>query len=146
MPRRTGAITALYPMPVVKESPCFCINIPSEAMPRKGDSAGIVSGKRIVTSQVFESYTGGEVTKAPPIKDCPVGMECRPVNTLDLPTHEVFTAEILATYADENVLTDDRIDIAKLKPLPFDMSSRTYWSWGPAVGDCRDMGKKMGGD
>ena len=146
MPRRTGAITALYPIPVVKESQCFCINIPSEAMRRKVDSVGIVSGKRVDKSQVFESYPGGEVTKTPLIKDCPVGMECRPVNTLDLPTHEVFTAEILATYADENVLTDDRIDIAKLKPLPFDMSSRTYWSWGPAVGDCRDMGKKMGGD
>jgi flavin reductase (DIM6/NTAB) family NADH-FMN oxidoreductase RutF len=73
-------------------------------------------------------------------------MECKVVNIMDLPTHDVFIAEILATYADESVLADDRIDIAKLKPLLFDMSSRKYWSLGPAVGDCWDVGKKMEGD
>ena len=129
----------------IKQSQCFSINIPSEAMLRKVDYVGIVSGKKVDKSRVFESYTG-ELTKAPLIKDCPVGMECKVVNIMDLPTHDVFIAEILATYADESVLADDRIDIAKLKPLLFDMSSRKYWSLGPAVGDCWDVGKKMEGD
>lgn len=128
----------------IKEARCFSINIPSEALLRKVDYVGIVSGKKIDKSKVFETYPG-ELTQAPLIKDCPVGMECKLVNTLDLPTHDVFIAEILATYADESVLDGGRIDIAKLKPLLFDMSSRKYWSLGAAVGDCWDVEKKMEG-
>jgi hypothetical protein len=48
----------------------------------------------------------------------------------------------VATYADEAVLTGGKVDLAKVKPLLFDMSSMKYWSLGPAVGNCWNVGKQ----
>lgn len=126
----------------IKEQQTFSLNLPSEPLMRKVDYCGIVSGKKVDKSWVFESVFG-ELKTAPLIKDCPVSMECRLVNHLELPTHDVFIGEIAATYADETVLTHGKIDIAKLKPILFDMSSRKYWSLGAAIGDCWDVEKKM---
>lgn len=128
----------------IKENKTFSVNLPSEDMMRKVDYVGIVSGKKVDKSKVFESIFG-ELQTAPMIKDCPISMECRLVNTVELPTHEVFIGEIVATYADERVLTNGKIDVAKLKPLLFDMSSRKYWSLGGVVGNCWDVEKKMDG-
>jgi len=51
--------------------------------------------------------------------------------------------EIVETYADESVLTDGKVDLAKLKPLLFDMSSIKYWSVGEVVADCWKVGKQL---
>lgn len=34
-------------------------------------------------------------------------------------------------------------DIAKLRPLLFDMASLKYWRLGPAVGNCWNVGKSL---
>lgn len=90
---------------------------------------------------VFETFFG-ELKTAPLIKNCPVAMECRLVETIDVKTHDVFVGEIVATWADPAVLTDGRIDLAKVRPLLFDMSSVEYWSLGAPVARCWDVGKK----
>jgi hypothetical protein len=46
-------------------------------------------------------------------------------------------------YSDESVLTEGKVDLAKLKPLLFDMSSIKYWSVGNTVADCWEVGKQM---
>jgi hypothetical protein len=33
--------------------------------------------------------------------------------------------------------------VAKLRPLLFDMASVKYWSLGPAVGNCWNVGKSL---
>lgn len=40
-------------------------------------------------------------------------------------------------------MTDGRIDIAKLRPLLFDMASVQYWRLGPVVGHCWNVGKSL---
>jgi hypothetical protein len=47
------------------------------------------------------------------------------------------------TYASEKVMSGDKIDIAKLRPLLFDMASVKYWSLGSAVGNCWNIGKAL---
>ena len=58
-------------------------------------------------------------------------------------THDLFIGEIVETYADESVLTDGKVDLAKLKPLLFDMSSVKYWSVGNVVAGCWNVGKQL---
>jgi flavin reductase (DIM6/NTAB) family NADH-FMN oxidoreductase RutF len=89
---------------------------------------------------VFESFFG-ELKTAPIIQECPLSMECRLFDTYELKTHDVFIGEIIGTYADETALSDGKVDLAKVKPLLFDMASRKYWSLGPPVGDCWSVGK-----
>ena len=49
----------------------------------------------------------------------------------------------METYADESVLTEGKVDLTKLKPLLFDMSSVKYWSVGEAIAGCWSIGKQL---
>jgi hypothetical protein len=51
--------------------------------------------------------------------------------------------EVVGTYADVEVLTNGVVDIAKLRPLLFDMASRKYWSLGDPVAKCWSVGKEF---
>ena len=77
------------------------------------------------------------------IKECLLNMECRLFDVYDTPTHDLIIGEIAETYADESVLTDGKVDIDKVKPLLFDMSSIKYWSLGEEIGNCWNVGKQM---
>ena len=126
----------------IKENKSLSVNIPSEDLVVETDYVGIVSGKKTDKSGVFEIFYG-ELESAPMIKTCPLNMECKLYDTYDTPTHDLFIGEIVQTYADEAVLTDGKVDITKVKPLLFDMSSIKYWSLGDAVANCWNVGKQL---
>jgi flavin reductase (DIM6/NTAB) family NADH-FMN oxidoreductase RutF len=125
----------------IKAAKAFSVCVPSEDMHVETDHVGIVSGKREDKSKVFGAFFS-EQRNAPMAKECPVCMDCRLHETLDYQTHEIFVGEILHTYADDRVLTDGRIDLAKLRPLLFDMGSKQYWSLGGPIAKCWDVGRK----
>ena len=125
----------------IKKNRTFSINIPSEDMMNKVDYVGLVSGKKTDKSRLFE-ITFGALETAPMINECPVSMECRLVNIIELPTHDVFIGEITSTYSDESIMKDFRIDISKIRPILFDMSSRMYYSLGRPIGNCWDNQNK----
>ena len=89
---------------------------------------------------VLSGITGGNLKKC---KGRPVNMACRLHDIYDTPTHDLFIGEIVETYADESVLNEGKVDIAKVKPLSFDMSSVQYWSLGTAIAKCWNVGKKL---
>jgi flavin reductase (DIM6/NTAB) family NADH-FMN oxidoreductase RutF len=126
----------------IKENKTFSVNIPSEKLVAKTDYCGIVSGKKRDKSTVFEIFYG-ELETAPMIKECPISMECKLYDSIDLATHDVFIGEIVETYVDESVLTNGAVDIAKVKPLLFDMSSKKYWSLGTVIANCWNVGKEI---
>ena len=126
----------------IRENKAFSVNSPSENLVVETDYAGLVSGKNTDKSELFEVFSG-QVENAPMIKECPVNMECRLYDIYDTPTHDLIIGEIVETYADESVLTEGKIDLAKLKPLLFDMSSIKYWSVGEVVENCWKVGKQL---
>jgi flavin reductase (DIM6/NTAB) family NADH-FMN oxidoreductase RutF len=126
----------------IKENKVFSVNLPSKDLVVETDYIGLVSGKNIDKSGVFELFNG-KLENAPMIKDCPLNMECKLYDTYDTATHDLFIGEIVETYADESVLSNEKVDIARVKPLLFDMSSAKYWSLGEAVAGCWNIGKKM---
>lgn len=126
----------------IKENQALSVNIPSEDLVVETDYVGIVSGKKTDKSGVFEIFYG-ELENAPMIKTCPLNMECKLYDTYDTPTHDLFIGEIVQTYADEAVLTEEKVDITKVKPLLFDMSSIKYWSLGEVVANCWNVGKQL---
>jgi flavin reductase (DIM6/NTAB) family NADH-FMN oxidoreductase RutF len=125
----------------IRENKAFSVNILSQDRIVEADYVGLVSGAKTDKSGVFETFFG-ELKTAPLITHCPLSMECRLYDTYDLKTHDVFIGEIVATYVDEAVLTNGKVDLAKVRPLLFDMSSMKYWSLGPAVGNCWSAGKQ----
>ena len=125
----------------IKEQRTFSVNILSTDQVAKADYVGIVSGWTADKSSVFEVFFG-ELETAPMIRDCPLSMECRLHDVYDLRTHDIMIGEVEATYADEAVLSGGHVDIAKVRPLLFDMGSRSYWSLGPPVGICWHAGRQ----
>jgi flavin reductase (DIM6/NTAB) family NADH-FMN oxidoreductase RutF len=126
----------------IKENKAFSVNIPSEGLVIATDYVGLVSGKKTDKSGLFEIFYGN-LEKAPMITECPINMECKLYDIYNTPTHDLFIGEIFETYADESVLEDGKVDLARVKPLLFDMSSVQYWSVGRPVGRCWNIGKQL---
>jgi flavin reductase (DIM6/NTAB) family NADH-FMN oxidoreductase RutF len=124
----------------IKANRAFSVSIPSVDMVEVTDSIGMASGRTVDKSGVFEVFYG-ELDTAPLIDDCPVTMACRLIEHVELPTHDLFVGEIVETYVDRAVLTNGVVDIAKVKPLLFDMASKKYWSLGEPVAKCWSVGK-----
>ncbi len=120
----------------------FSVNIPSSELVVETDYFGIVTGKNTDKSDVLETFYG-ESEHAPMIKKCPVTMECSLARTIDFETHDIFIGEILETYVDKDVISNDKIDIKKVDPLLFDMNSLKYWSLGEPIANCWNKGKDL---
>jgi flavin reductase (DIM6/NTAB) family NADH-FMN oxidoreductase RutF len=112
-----------YTPPFIVENGTFSICLPSEDLREKTDYCGIVSGEKADKSQLFDVFYG-KLETAPMIRECPICLECRLVKAIELPTHDVFIGEIMASYADADCLTDGKPDFAKVKPLLLNMTGQ----------------------
>jgi flavin reductase (DIM6/NTAB) family NADH-FMN oxidoreductase RutF len=101
-----------------------------------------VSGRDVDKSALFNIFYG-ELKTAPMIQECPINMECRLIKTVDFLAHDVFIGEPVATYVNEDILTDGLVDIGKLNPLLFEMHSAHYWSLGKKLAKCWNIGKEL---
>ena len=122
----------------IRESKALSINIGDEAMLKKADHVGCVSGNKEDKSQVFD-YTIGE-GGAPIINEAPVTMACMVDDTYGTPGFESFICKIAATYAEESVLTEDgKINYHVLKPVLFEMPTYEYLKTGEVLGKCMKL-------
>lgn len=137
-----GINKAHYTNGGIKENKTFSINIPSREMVVETDYCGIVSGRDTDKSNLFDIFYG-ELKTAPMISKCLVNMECRLHSVIDLKTHEIFIGDPVETYVDDSLLNNGKIDIAKLNPLLFDMSSVKYFALGEEIAGCWDVGKQL---
>jgi flavin reductase (DIM6/NTAB) family NADH-FMN oxidoreductase RutF len=113
----------------IKENKTFSVNIPSVELVKKVDYCGIVSGSHTDKARLFTTFYG-VLEAAPMIEECPINMECKLVQTLDFPTHDVFIGEIVETYCDEQCMTEGVVDFSKVQPILFIMNERNYWKLG----------------
>jgi len=75
-----------------------------------------------------------ELKHAPMIKECPVSVECRLIQTVKLPKAELLIGEIINAYGDEKYMTDGKLDIKKIKPFTLTMPDNNYQAVGELVG------------
>jgi flavin reductase (DIM6/NTAB) family NADH-FMN oxidoreductase RutF len=126
----------------IKENNTFSVNIPSVELVKETDYCGMVSGKTTDKSGVFECFYGN-LKSAPMIRKCPINMECRLIKTVDFPRHDVFVGEIVETYCEDQILTDNVVDLAKVRPILFSMHTRSYWEIGKLFAKAWDIGKEF---
>jgi flavin reductase (DIM6/NTAB) family NADH-FMN oxidoreductase RutF len=120
----------------------FSVNFPTVEMVEVTDYVGLVSGKRVDKSNLFNVFYG-ELKKAPMIRECPLTMECKLVKTVELPTNSFFIGEIVRAYSEEQFLTDGVPDIKKIKPFLLTMPDNGYWSVGELIGRAWSAGKAI---
>lgn len=127
--------------PGIKENKTFSLSLPSEEMVEVTDFCGIVTGKKIDKSEIFDLFYG-ELKTAPLIKECPLSMECKLVDTVVSGVNEIFIGEIVGTYTEEKFMKDDKLDFTKMKPLILSQPDTAYWSLGKPVAKAWSVGKK----
>ena len=98
------------------------------------DYVGIVSGNKMPDKMERCGFhaVAAEHVDAPVFLELPMALECR-VKSYDPETCRLF-GEIVNISADERVLTDGRIDVAKLRPITYDAISHGYYVLGERVG------------
>jgi flavin reductase (DIM6/NTAB) family NADH-FMN oxidoreductase RutF len=126
----------------IRENRAFSICLPSEDLMVKTDYCGLMTGKKTDKAALFDIFYG-QLENAPMILECKVNMELKLHQVLDFKTHDIFIGELVQTYASDDVITNGKIDITKLRPLLFDMNSVKYYSIGEAVGNCWNAGKSL---
>lgn len=126
----------------IREHGEFSINIPSQKMIEITDYAGLVSGEKVDKGELFP-VERGSLAHAPLIANCPVSMELKLYQTVELGSHEIFIGEVVNTYVDEACLTDGKPDLAKIDPLLFDFMKIDYWSIGQRTGKPWRDGKSL---
>ncbi len=120
----------------------FSVNVPSSDMVAITDYCGVVSGKNTDKSGLFEVFYG-ELKKAPMISACPLSIECKLVQTVDLPTNTFFIAEIRNIYSEEQYLVDGKPDPKKMRPFLLTMPDNRFWALGEQVGNAWKDGVKF---
>lgn len=126
----------------IKENKSFSVNVPSARMVEETDYCGLVSGRDVDKGALFKTFYG-KLQTAPMIEECPLNAECRLINHIESPTHDLFIGEVVTTYCDDNVLQENSVDVARVDPIFLNMSHRTYLRVSERVANAFEVGKKL---
>ncbi|MCK5212971.1 MAG: flavin reductase family protein, partial [Dehalococcoidia bacterium] len=121
----------------IDDTGAFSINFPSTDMLSLTDYCGMVSGRDVDKSKLFNVFQG-EHTDVPLIEDCPVGLECRVLEVMQVKHRRLFIAEVIECYvSNQFVETVDGkhavANLSKLDPIIYALDNR-YYRIGDAIG------------
>ena len=96
-----------YSYHILKEGMEFVINLPDNDLANALDFCGCTSGEKIDKfSKCGLTPEKSSKVKAPSILEAPVSIECRCTQILELGTHHMFLAEVLAVRVDDRYLDE----------------------------------------
>ena len=107
------------------------------------DFVGIAGGEKTPDKFARAGFTAEKsaLVNAPIIKELPICIECRVIE-FDKKSC-ILRGEIVNVSADERVLTDGKLDIAKAQPICFDPFNGAYHVIGEEVGKAWGIGKAL---
>ncbi|MEW5723967.1 MAG: flavin reductase family protein [Thermodesulfobacteriota bacterium] len=126
----------------ILETGQFSVNVPSKDMAAITDYTGLVSARNTDKSGLFEVFHG-RLEKAPLIRECPLNVECRVVEKVELPTNFLFVGEVAGVHAEERFLTDGLPDYDKIRPFLLTMPDNLFRALGEQVGRAWHDGKAL---
>jgi flavin reductase (DIM6/NTAB) family NADH-FMN oxidoreductase RutF len=131
-----------YTAQLIEKNKQFSINVPSKDLVVETDFCGITKGSKEDKSKLFEVFYG-EYEFAPMIKECPINMECLLIQVVELPSNNLYIAEIMNAYSEDHFLTDNKPDITKIQPFSLTMPDNNYWLVGESIGKAWSIGKEL---
>ena len=119
---------------ILRECGEFTVNLPTERLARIVDWCGVVSGR----DQDKFARTGltalrGSEVNAPLVAEAPLSLECRVTKSLELGSHTLFLAEIVAVQAEASLLdADGKFHLEKAGLLAY--AHGHYYALGREIG------------
>jgi flavin reductase (DIM6/NTAB) family NADH-FMN oxidoreductase RutF len=126
----------------IREHGEFSVGFPSVDMVAVADWCGLGSATRGVDKAAPFEVVRGTLEHAPMIAQCPLSLECRVHEVVDLGSHELFVADIVAAWSEERYLDEQgRPDIKLMRTFTLTMPDNRYWAVGEQVGDAWSIGR-----
>jgi len=122
----------------------FTVSFGTEETVATCDYVGIVSGNNVdkVAKAHLHPYKSNTIN-APLFEEFPVSLECKVKSILNDGQTAYLVGEIINASCDESVLSDNKVDFDKLRPIIFNASTNTYHVVGKKVADAFNVGKKV---
>ena len=121
----------------------FTVQVATENLAVQSDFVGIISANnnadKFAKSGLKEVKS--DFVDAPVLVDYPISIECSFVSYDEKHCH--LFADIVNASVDDSVLTNGKIDVAKLKPLAFDIDNAQYLSFDKVFAKAFEIGKKL---
>lgn len=123
-----------YSYDFIKRTGEFVINLTPASLVRECDWCGIHTGRKVDKFERcrLEKEKASEVS-APIIARCPMALECRVFDEIELGSHNMFLADIVAVDVDEELLDKDgKLHIERAGLCAF--AHAEYFELGRSVG------------
>lgn len=125
---------------IIKDKYAVSVNIVTEDFLKAADFVGIVSGRKVDKSNVFE-YTVG-IRNVPMINLSPIVMECEVTDNYETKDYNQYILKIRHTHVKAEFLNSQgKINYDILKPILFEMPTKSYYKLGEKVGECWKIGE-----
>ena len=131
-----------YTLEGIRKNKVFSINIPNVNLVEQVDYCGITSGRKVDKSKLFNIFYG-ELESVPMVQECPLCLECRVYDFIELPVITLVLGEVIAAYTEAHYLTENKLDSKKIDPFTFSQPDNKYWALGDMVADAFSIGKKF---
>ncbi len=123
-----------YSYEIIKKTGEFCINLTTASLIRAADTCGVYTGRKVDKFKrcSLHKEDASEV-KCPMIAESPLTLECKVTDVIELGSHHMFLADIVAVDVDDALIDEngklhlDRADLAAF-----------------AHGEYFELGKKIG--
>lgn len=121
----------------------FTVSPATEKTVKEADFFGVVSGNKLddKVAQAGLHYFKSERVDAPIIQELPLTLECQLIS-YDHET-ELLVGEIINVSCCEEILTEGKVDVAKLGPISFDPINHTYLKIGSFAGNAFSDGLSL---
>ncbi len=120
---------------IIKESGEFVINLTTEEIVRAADWCGVKSGRDFDKFKEMKlTAVSASKIKTPLIAESPVNIECKVSQIIELGTHHMFLAEVVAVNVEERFLDKqtNKFDLRQTNPIAYLHGS--YYSLGENLG------------
>ncbi len=123
-----------YSYSMIRETGEFVINLTTEKLAYAADYCGVRSGRDVDKFEKMKlTREKADFVKAPMIGESPVSIECRVKEVLELGSHHMFLAEVLAVHAEEAYMDDkNKFHLNRARPLVY--SHGEYMGLGKSIG------------
>jgi len=123
-----------YSYELLKQKGEFVVNLPPRSLTFATDYCGVKSGREVDKFEAMK-LTPEKASKVgvPLIKECPVNLECVVRQVIELGSHDLFLAEVVATNVEESLLDESgRLNLDKADLICY--SHGEYYPLGPSLG------------
>ena len=119
---------------LIRESGEFAINLTSTSLIKSADYCGIYTGAKVNKFEKcgLHKEAASEIS-CPLIAESPLSLECRVSDVIELGSHHMFIADIVAVDVDDSLLNSDgKLCLDKAKLAAF--SHGEYFALGEKIG------------